>query len=208
MNHELFWNTRYLDVGDDYLFGTDPSHFLEEREILFKAGESALLIADGEGRNSVWLAQKGLNVTAIDVSHAALEKARKLAQLKQVEIEFIQSDIFTHDWNTHRHSSKYDWVIGIFIQFAGGEAIKQQFQLMKDLTRLGGKVMLLGYTPKQLDYKTGGPSDVNNLYKAELLKDAFSDWVIDELIEYEKELFEGIGHSGRSALLGLVAKKS
>ncbi len=201
------WSNRYRDIGDQYLFGTEPSHFLKNRADLFKQGESAILLADGEGRNSVWLAEKGLDVTAIEISPVALEKAKKLAAARNVDINFIQSDMLFHDWNEAAFIGKFDWVIGIFIQFVGREGMAQQFQVMKQLTRPGGRVLLHGYTPQQLEYKTGGPSDINNLYTGELLIEAFSDWRIQELIEYDADICEGVGHNGRSALIGIVAQK-
>jgi cyclopropane fatty-acyl-phospholipid synthase-like methyltransferase len=207
MNSEAMWSKRYQDVGNQYLFGTEPSHFLKNRADLFKQGESAILLADGEGRNSVWLAEKGLDVTAIEISPVALERAKKLAAARNVDIDFIQSDMLFHDWNEAAFIGKFDWVIGVFIQFVGREGMGQQFQVMKQLTRPGGRILLHGYTPQQLEYKTGGPSDINNLYTGELLIEAFSGWRIQELIEYDADICEGIGHNGHSALIGIVAQK-
>lgn len=207
MNSEAMWSNRYRDIGDQYLFGTEPSHFLANRADLFKKGESAILMADGEGRNSIWLAERGLDVAAIEISPVALEKAKKLASSRNVDIDFIQSDMLFHDWNEANFIAKFDWVIGIFIQFVGREGMAQQFQIMKDLTRPGGRVLLHGYTPEQLEYKTGGPSDINNLYTSALLTEAFSGWKVEELIEYEADICEGVGHNGHSALIGMIAQK-
>lgn len=207
MNPETMWSNRYRDIGDQYLFGTEPSHFLANRADLFKKGESAILLADGEGRNSVWLAEKGLNATAIEISPVALEKAKKLAAARNADIDFIQSDMLFHNWNEADYIGKFDWVIGVFIQFVGREGMAQQFQIMKELTRPGGRILLHGYTSEQLEYKTGGPSDINNLYTGELLIEAFSGWRIKELIEYEADICEGVGHNGHSALIGIVAQK-
>ncbi len=201
------WSKRYREIGDQYLFGTEPSHFLANRADLFKQGESAILLADGEGRNSVWLAEKGLDVTAIEISPVALEKAKKLASTRNVDINFVQSDMLFHDWDEANFIAKFDWVVGIFIQFVGREGMALQFQVMKEITRPGGRVLLHGYTPKQLEYKTGGPSDINNLYTGQLLTDAFSDWKIEELIEYEADICEGVGHNGHSAIIGIIAQK-
>lgn len=201
------WSNRYRDIGDQYLFGTEPSHFLKNRADMFKKGESAILLADGEGRNSVWLAEKGLDVTAIEISPVALEKAKKLASSRNVDIDFIQSDMLFHDWNEANFIAKFDWVIGIFIQFVGSEEMAQQFQVMKELTCPGGRILLHGYTPEQLEYKTGGPSDINNLYTCELLIEAFSGWKIEEFIKYEADICEGVGHNGYSALIGMIAQK-
>ncbi len=79
MNQENLWNTRYLDAGDQYLFGTDPNQFLADRADFLKTGRTALSVADGEGRNAVWLAEQGLQVIAFEISAIALEKAGRLA---------------------------------------------------------------------------------------------------------------------------------
>jgi len=207
MNSEAMWCNRYRAMGDQYLFGTEPSHFLANRAELFKKGDSAILLADGEGRNSVWLAEKGLDVTAIEISPVALEKAKKLASTRNVDIDFIESDMLLHDWNEANFMAKFDWVIGIFIQFVGRDGMAQQFKIIKDLTRPGGRVLLHGYTPEQLKHKTGGPSDINNLYTSTLLTEAFSGWKIEELIAYEADICEGVGHKGHSALIGMIAQK-
>jgi cyclopropane fatty-acyl-phospholipid synthase-like methyltransferase len=207
MEQKSFWNSRYQDVKEDYLFGTAPSHFLANRADLFKPGDSAILLADGEGRNSVWLAEKDLAVTALEISPVALEKARRLASSRNADVNFIQSDMLFHDWHETDFIGKFDWVIGVFIQFVGHEGMAQQFQVMQDLACPGGRILLHGYTPQQLEYKTGGPSDVNNLYTRELLIEAFSGWKIEELIEYDTDICEGVGHSGRSALIGIIAQK-
>jgi len=206
-NQELAWNTRYRDAGDGYLFGTEPNRFLAHRATLLQNGQTALSIADGEGRNSVWLAEQGLEVSAIEISPVAIEKARRLAAGRQVEVEFILADMLAPDWPPAEYVGHFDWVVGIFIQFVAAEERERQFAVMKQLTRPGGRILLQGYTPKQLDYKTGGPSTVENLYTASFLRSAFSGWVIEELVKYEDDIAEGLAHKGHSALVGLVARK-
>lgn len=205
---EQLWSSRYQAAGADYLFGTKPSEFLARRAALFTAGESVLAVADGEGRNSVWLAQQGLAVTAIDISAVALQKAQLLANAAAVNVTRIHADMLAADFNLAPMPPVFDWVIGIFIQFTGAELQEQQFSIMKNMTRSGGRVMLHGYTPQQLVYKTGGPADINNLYTEALLVAAFSDWKIEEIISYEADINEGTGHQGQSALIGLIARKS
>lgn len=207
VNQEKFWSSRYQTVGADYLFGTSPSQFLARRVALFSQGQSVLAVADGEGRNSVWLAQQGLAVTAIDISAVALQKAQLLASNCQVEVTRIEADMLSPNWAASSVPAQFDWVIGIFIQFTGAELRAQQFSMMKNLTRSGGRILLHGYTPQQLNYKTGGPADIDNLYTEALLRSAFSDWQIEEIVMYEEEMAEGTGHQGRSALIGLVARK-
>lgn len=207
MNQEAFWSARYRDAGDDYLFGTEPNRFLARRVELLRNGSSALSIADGEGRNSVWLAEQGLEVTAIEISSIAIEKARRLAVGRKVDVRLLQADMLAPGWPPADMIGTFDWVVGIFIQFVGPEWRDRQFEVMKQLTRPGGRMLLQGYTPAQLEYRTGGPSAVENLYTEDILRDAFADWEIEELVEYEDDIAEGAGHRGRSALIGLIARK-
>ena len=207
MNQEIIWGNRYRDAGEQYLFGTEPNRFLAHRAVLLQDGVTALSVADGEGRNSVWLAEQGLDVTAIEISAVAVEKARRLAAGRQVDVRFVQADMLAAEWPPAELHNAFDWVVGIFIQFVGPEARQRQFAVMKQLVRPGGRILLHGYTPKQLDYRTGGPSAIENLYTESLLREAFADWQIEELVDYEDELSEGLGHHGRSALIGLVARK-
>lgn len=207
MNQEVIWSSRYRNAGDNYLFGTEPNRFLAHRLDLLRNGTTAISVADGEGRNSVWLAEQGLEVTAIEISAVAVEKARRLAAGRKVDVRFLQADMLVPSWPPAELKGAFDWVIGIFIQFVGPEWRERQFAVMKEMTRPGGRILLQGYTPKQLEYRTGGPSAVENLYTQDILRAAFDDWRIEELVEYEESIAEGTGHKGRSALIGLVARK-
>ncbi len=202
-DHEAFWSARYRDAGDDYLFGTAPNKFLASQAERFSAGMSVLAVADGEGRNSVWLAEQGCAVTATEISPVALEKAAKLARGRYVAVDFMQADILAWTWPT----AAFDAVVGIFIQFVGPAERARQLAGMKQAVKPGGFLFLQGYTPKQLEYGTGGPSAVENLYTEALLREIFSDWEIVLLHEHEDLIDEGRGHSGRSALIDLIARK-
>ncbi|MFA4968722.1 MAG: class I SAM-dependent methyltransferase, partial [Sulfuritalea sp.] len=164
-------------------------------------------VADGEGRNSVWLAEQGLDVTAVEISPVAVEKARRLAAGRKLDIRFLLGDMLAPDWPPQDLHNAFDWVVGVFIQFVGAADRARQFAAMKQLARPGGRILLQGYTPKQLDYRTGGPGDLENLYTREILIEAFAGWEIEELVDYEDDIAEGMGHKGRSALIGLVARK-
>jgi len=202
-DHEAFWSARYRDAGDDYLFGTAPNKFLASQAERFSAGMSVLSVADGEGRNSVWLAEQGCAVTATEISPVALEKAAKLARGRHVVVDFMQADILAWTWPM----AAFDAVVGIFIQFVGPSERARQLAGMKQAVKPGGLLFLQGYTPKQLQYGTGGPSAVENLYTEALLREIFSDWEIVLLHEHEDLIDEGRGHSGRSALIDLIARK-
>ncbi|WP_412480142.1 SAM-dependent methyltransferase [Azonexus sp. IMCC34839] len=202
-DHEAFWSARYRDAGEDYLFGTAPNRFLAEQEALFQPGMQVLSVADGEGRNSVWLAELGCSVTATEISAVALAKAQKLAHGRHVSVDFVQADLLSWNWP----QTTYDAIVGIFIQFVGPKERDSLFAAMKQALKPGGVLLLQGYTPKQLEYRTGGPSAVENLYTGELLRQAFDTWEIVLLKEHEAEISEGRAHVGRSALIDLVVRK-
>ncbi len=202
-DHEAFWSARYRDAGEDYLFGTAPNRFLATQAERFGADMRVLSVADGEGRNAVWLAEQGCRVTATEISPVALEKAGKLARSRHVEVAWQQADILNWEWPVEA----YDAVVGIFIQFATPAEQPRQIGGMKQAVKPGGLLFLQGYTPKQLEFRTGGPSTADNLYTADLLREWFADWEIVFLHEHEDTIEEGTAHVGRSALIDLVARK-
>ena len=196
------WNSRF--DGDDYIFGTEPNEYLRRHASCWQAGSRVLCVADGEGRNSVWLAGKGLRVDAFDISEVGVGKARKLADAANVSVEFSVSDCDSWLWPT----ADYDGVAAIFVQFADPPMRERLFANMIRSLRTGGVLILQGYTPKQLEYKTGGPPLLSHLYTAEMLRNAFGSMEIVELLEYEADLTEGSRHRGQSALIGLVARRA
>lgn len=198
-----FWSDKYRAAGDGYLFGTAPNRFLAAQSALFHPGQRALSIADGEGRNAVWLAGQGLDVTATELSPVALDKAGRLAAERGVSVDFALADALC--WIYPEEA--FDLVVAVFIQFAAPDERTRLFGNMKRTLKPGGRIVLQGYTPKQLDYATGGPSALENLYTAALLREAFGDFDIELLDEYEDVLDEGRAHCGRSALVGMVARK-
>lgn len=195
------WNQRY--AGEDYVFGRAPNAYLRAQAALLPARGRALCVADGEGRNSVWLAQQGLQVQAFDVASVAVAKARKLAAEAGVSVDYEVAGC--DDW--HWPADTFDVVAAIFIQFADPAARERQFANMVRCLRPGGVLVLQGYAPRQLEYKTGGPGVLSHLYTPELLRLAFAGLDILDLVEYEAELSEGTRHAGRSALVGMVARR-
>jgi SAM-dependent methyltransferase len=194
------WNTRY--GADGLLFGAAPNRYLQSKAAYFKPGMSALCIADGEGRNSVWLAGLGLCVDAFDISDVGIGKARALAAQAGVQVNYQVSSCDQWPWQSESH----DAVVAIFMQFADPDMRKRLFESMRRALRPGGILVLLGYSPQQLVYKTGGPGELDHLYTTDLLTSAFSDLSILELESFEEILNEGSGHCGQSALIGLVAR--
>lgn len=195
------WNQRFDRA--DYLFGTDPNAYLASHRDLFVPGRKALCVADGEGRNSVWLAERGLQVDAFDVSEVGIAKARKLASLKGVHVNFQQQDCDARAWQ----ADAYDYVVAIFVQFANPAMRARLFENITRTLKPEGHLVLQGYTPRQLDYKTGGPPFVEHLYTKELLASSFKALDIVELRAYDAVIEEGDGHRGLSALIGMIGKK-
>lgn len=195
------WNERYNSSA--YLFGKEPSQFLIKHAQFLSSGRKALCVADGEGRNGVWLAEQGIDVHAIDGSSAALEKANLLAAKHGVTLKLEQCDVMKWHWP----EAVYDYVIGIFIQFSKPPERDRLFAAMKNALKPNGLIFLHGYTPQQLEFRTGGPSEVENLYTEELLRQSFHDYEIITLQSYVMYLSEGTAHVGASALIDLVARK-
>ncbi len=195
------WNERY--AGDEYHFGTEPNAFLVSQAGLLKRGMRCLAVADGEGRNGVWLAQQGLDVLSVDSSPVAQEKAAKLAHQRGVTVKFEQVDLVQWDWGGNR----FDVVVAIFIQFAPPGVREQMFAHIKHCLKPGGLLLLQGYTPHQLEYGTGGPSQAENLYTEAMLRKEFADMEILHLLEHDDIIREGVGHSGMSALIDMVVLK-
>ena len=195
------WEERFQTP--EYVFGTEPAAFLQDHaELLAPKGATALSVADGEGRNSVFMAQQGLEVTALEYAPSAIAKAEKLAKARGVSVTFQEVDVLAHDW-----PNTYDIVAGIFIQFVGPDARPALFDGMKHSVKPGGLILLHGYTPKQLEYGTGGPPCAENMYTEAMLRAAFEGWDILECRAYERHIEEGEGHKGQSALIDLVARK-
>lgn len=195
------WNERYDQ--EDYVFGTEPNAFLKSCAPLLKPGQKALAVADGEGRNGVWLAGQGLEVTGFDASAVGLDKAQRLATSHGVKVDYRLTS--AEDWSWARDA--YEVVAAIFIQFAEPPLRKLIFEGMIRTLKPGGLLLLQGYTPRQLDFGTGGPRMVENLYTRPMLKDAFASLSIQRLDEHDSEINEGPGHSGMSALIELIARK-
>jgi cyclopropane fatty-acyl-phospholipid synthase-like methyltransferase len=195
------WEARFAAPG--YVFGTEPNAFLRSKADLLKPGQKALSIADGEGRNGVFLAERGLDVLAMDFSPTALAKARALAKERGVAIRTEQADLDTWRWPVEA----FDAVVAIFFQFCAPALRTRVFDNIKRALKPGGLLLMEGYRPEQLKYKTGGPSEIENLYTRELLEKSFSDFSEVEIVEYDSEIHEGAGHGGMSALIDLVGRK-
>lgn len=200
MHQAPTWDERY--DADDYVFGTEPAAFLVAQRRFLRAGDATLVVADGEGRNSVYLAECGLEVTAMDVSPVGVAKANALASARGVEVDHRVGDVLTWDWQP----ASYDCVVAIFIQFLDPDRRAVMFRDMARSLRPGGRLLLHGYRPEQVDYATGGPPFREYMYTESLLRKSFPDLVVERLESYDAVLDEGAGHRGPSALIDFVAR--
>lgn len=195
------WEERF--AKDGYLFGTEPVPFLLKHDALFQKEQSVLSIAEGEGRNAVHLAKKGLNVTGVEFAPSAVAKANALAELNAVSPTFVQSDLFEWDWP----KGAFDITLGLFFQFVGPKERDILWSKMLDATRPGGLIAIHGYTPKQLEFGTGGPPNAANMYTTGDFAGVFNHCEVLVCEEYEAEQRSGSAHVGMSALIDFVARK-
>lgn len=195
------WETRY--AVPEYAFGKEPNYFLASCKSLLPRAGRALAVADGEGRNGVWLAEQGLDVVSIDFSPSAQTKARALAVERGVNVTFIESNV--HKWDYPQ--AAFDVLAEIFTQFSTPAERASKWAGMRRTLKSGGLLIVHGYTPKQLEYGTGGPKELENLYTRALLEDAFGGFRDVKIVEEEREIREGTSHGGMSAMIGLTARK-
>jgi SAM-dependent methyltransferase len=195
------WQTRY--ATPEYAFGKSPNYFLESCKRLLPHGGRALAVADGEGRNGVWLAEQGLDVVSIDFSPAAQQKAKALAAERNVKVTFELVDV--HTWNYP--SATFDVVAEIFTQFSDPADRARKWAGMQKALKPGGLLIIQGYTPRQLEYGTGGPKEIENLYTRAMLEREFGGLRELSIAEEEREIHEGTSHGGMSAVINLTARK-
>lgn len=195
------WQGRYS--VPDYIFGKGPNYFIAScKDLLPKSGK-ALAVADGEGRNGVWLAEQGLEVVSLDFSQVGQEKAAALAKEHGVSMQIVNGDVHTWDYP----ENAYDVVAEIFTQFSSPDERKLKWDGMKKTLKPSGLMIIQGYTPKQLEYKTGGPGKLENLYTRAMLEEAFSGFTDMNIVEEEIEMHEGSGHGGMSAVVNFTARQ-
>lgn len=195
------WNARF--AREDFLFGEEPNAFLRHNAHQLPPACSVLCVADGEGRNSVWLAEQGFTVTAFDFATNAVAKAKRLAQRRNVRVNHELGDAYNWPWTNQRYAA----LVAIFIQFLPPDSRASVFAGMQAAVEPGGLFLLEGYRPEQVDYGTGGPPRREHMYTREWLQTTFSGWDILLLDDYDAMIQEGKAHNGMSALIDLVARK-
>lgn len=195
----MIWDERY--GVDDYIYGTEPNDFLRDMWQKIPKGR-VLCLADGEGRNSVFLAEQGYQVTAVDASGVGIEKGRRLAVERGVEVESIHADLaeFTIEPN------HWQGVVSIFAHIPPEARQRIHRQVVEGLVP-GGVLVLEAYTPQQLALGTGGPPVPELTMDIDRLTPELSGLQFEKAEEFERDVVEGTHHTGKGAVVQVLAIK-
>jgi SAM-dependent methyltransferase len=194
------WDSRYGQDG--FYYGTEPNDFLVEQAGRIPSGGRVLCLAEGEGRNAVYLATKGFRVLAVDGSKVGIEKARKLASSRGVQIETQVADLSEFQFEP----GSFDGVVSIWCHLPPPLRSEVHAQSIGALKK-GGVLILEAYRPKQLEYKTGGPPVPELMMTREILAHDFAGLDPLVLLETDRMIHEGQGHEGLSAVVQFAGVK-
>ena len=195
-----FWDEKF---EGDILYGEEPCYWLKDQEDFLKTfkNKNCLVVADGQGRNGLYLASLGINVSAFDFSPVAVKQSNKIAEKKDLKnYSSVEGDMLNFEYGTE----KIDLIVSIFTQ-AITDHVSYHSNIPNSLKK-DGYFLSLGYTPKQLEYKTGGPPVKENLYTLDGMKDELKGLEIIALKEFDIQMKEG-KHDGMSALISFIGKK-
>jgi len=193
------WDERYAD--EEYVYGTEPNDFLKEHVERLPGGK-VLSLCEGEGRNAVFLAGKGYEVTGVDSSSVGLAKAQRLAEKQGVHISTQLADM----GDFHIEPESWDGVVSIFCHIPAGMRAELHRQIVAGL-KPGGVLILEAYTPAQIALGTGGPKMTELTMTADQLRQELEGLEFEIIEELERDVVEGKFHSGRGAVVQLVARK-
>ena len=193
------WNERYNT--EEYAYGKIPNEFLEKNVHYIPKGH-VLSLAEGEGRNAVFLAQQGYSVTAVDSSLIGLNKARKLADEKGVTIELIHADLADYDLG----KNKWDGIISIFNPLPS-LLRKQLYKNIEKGLKTGGVFLLEAYRPQQLNNGTGGGNSADVMQSKASVNHELSHLNFNYLAELDRDVIEGTYHTGIGSVVQAIATK-
>jgi SAM-dependent methyltransferase len=193
------WDARYAEPG--WAFGTEPNDFLREQAHRLPPGR-VLCLAEGEGRNAVWLAQQGHAVTAVDLSRAGLDKAQRLARERGVAISTVHADLASYEIEP----GAWQGVVSIFAHVPAAVRQRLHAAVCNGLAP-GGVLLLEAYRPQQLGRGTGGPPDDERLLNLERLRPELGalEWLLAR--ELDRDVVEGRCHTGAASVVELVARR-
>jgi SAM-dependent methyltransferase len=202
MADAAFWDSRY--AGAPYAYGEAPNAFLASLNLA--PGGRALVPGDGEGRNGVFLAERGLKVETLDLSAEGVAKAQRLAEARGVSVDARQADVLVWDWPV----AAYDVIALFYLHLPASERRLVHGRALAAL-KPSGRIALEAFAPgqlvKQAQGARGGPREAGLLYSAADLREDFAGAEIELLQELEVELQEGALHVGASAVVRMVARK-
>lgn len=193
------WDERY--AGDEYAYGTLPNDFLVSRVTALPRGR-VLCLGEGEGRNAVWLAQQGFEVHAVDASSVGLEKARRLARERGVQLQAVVADLAQYEAGT----AAWDAIVSIFCHLPPAVRSRVHGRIAHWL-RPGGVFLLEAYTPDQLALRTGGPPSAELMMTLAGLRAELGGLVIEHGLETVRNVVEGRLHHGQGAVVQVVARR-
>ena len=194
------WHNRFQD--ENFVYGTEPNVFLSEMQKKLQLSGDALAIAEGEGRNAVFLAQQGMKVTTWDYAQSGLLKTEKLAESKGVTVQTELVDLNEAVWEPEM----WDEIICVFGHFPK-EIRKKTLEGVKKAVKPGGYFLTEVFSIYQLPYKSGGPKDINLLYSPEEFLETFKDWRIVHFFMGEAIRHEGDLHTGLAHVIQFVGQK-
>jgi len=197
MNEKNTWDERYESA--DYVYGTAPNDFLVECLSGRTIGR-AFSLAEGEGRNSVWMAEHGADVSAVDSSIRGVEKTHRLAATRGVTVDAGLGKL--EDLNLA--PATYETIVSIFAHMPSNERVLIHRKIVEAL-KPNGVFVLEAYTPDQLQFGTGGPKDPDMLLTAATLREELTGLEFLILREVEREVVEGTLHTGRASVVQCLA---
>lgn len=198
------WNERYRE--EQYAYGKLPNHFLKEQVEKLPIGK-ILFPAEGEGRNAVFAAKLGWQVSAFDISVEGQKKAIQLAEFNQVQLDYHVGDIIQMEFKP----SQFDAIALIYAHFPA-EIKSHYHKTLSTYLRTGGIIILEAFSKNNLKYvalnpNIGGPKDIDTLCSIEEIKHDFPNYEIIQLEEKEIELQEGVYHNGVGSAIRFVGRK-
>ena len=194
------WDARYNEEG--WAFGKEPNDFLREAADRLPANGRMLCLAEGQGRNAVWLAQRGHEVTAMDQSAAGLEGAKQLAAERGVTLTTVRADLAEFELEP----GAWQGIVSIFAHVDGALRARVHARVERGLAP-GGVFVLEAYRPEQIGRGTGGPSDNDRMVNLARLRRELPTLEFLVAREIDREVLEGHRHRGMSSVVQLVARR-
>lgn len=197
---QKMWDERFAQV--EPVYGEEPNAYLRAQIHRLTLGCKILVPGDGYGRNGIWLAKQGFQVTTADLSPVGVARARKAAQAAGLAMSIEEADLAKWTWPV----GEFDAVVSIFLHLPPGIRPQIHAQMLATL-KPGGLLIIEAFTPAQLQHSSGGPKQVELLYTAEVLRKDFAAAEVLELLEVEIDLDEGHLHRGRAAVVHGVFRR-